>query len=244
MSFYKELYASRVNGTNDYESGGMTEAIDHFTMNELREVIKILKNGKCKDAVGICAEMVKDGCEELWVCILDLFNDVLGGRLPPDDWRRTKLIVIFKKGDPLLPQNYRPIAILPILYKIFSRLLCNRVSGIVIPGQSCEQAAYRKGFCTEDHLLTLTLLTEKCLEWNHPLWLGLVDFEKAFDTVEHAALWETLAKQHVPDHYVNILATLYTNQTAYVYTETESKEFPVLTKTSMRIRDPMHTLQQ
>ena len=54
-----------------------------------------------------------------------------------------------------------------------------------------------------------------------------MDFEKAFDTVEHAALWETLRKQHVPDQYVKILATLYEHQTAYVHTDTESKEFPV-----------------
>ena len=47
-TFYKELYTSRVNGSNDYESGGMTEAIDHFTMNELREVIKILKTESVK----------------------------------------------------------------------------------------------------------------------------------------------------------------------------------------------------
>ena len=103
-----------------------------------------------------------------------------------------------------------------------------------------EQAAYRKGFCTEDHLLTLTLLTEKCLEWNHPLWLGLVDFEKAFDTVEHAALWATLRKQHVPDQYVKILATLYEHQTAYVHTETDSKEFPV--SRGVRQGDPISAL--
>ena len=32
-----------------------------------------------------------------------------------------------------------------------------------------------------------------CKEWNSELWLALVDFEKAFDTVEHDALWQALA---------------------------------------------------
>ena len=61
--------------------------------------------------------------------------------------------------------------------------------------QSSDQAAYRAGYSTEDHLLTVTRMTELCSEWRSELWLGLIDFEKAFDTVEHDVLWEVLKDQ-------------------------------------------------
>jgi hypothetical protein len=65
-------------------------------------------------------------------------------------------------------------------------VLARRIGGL--PSQSVDQAAYRKGFSTEDHLLAVTLIIEKSWEYNYPIWFALVDFEKAFDMVEHGPL--------------------------------------------------------
>ena len=159
---------------------------------------------------------------------------------PPEDWKRTKLTVIFKKNDPKLPGNYRPIAIISILYKLFSRMLCNRMTEFSMKKQDVAQAVHRKGFSTEDHLLTISLLVEKSSEFNFPIWLGLVDFEKAFDTVEHPALWETLRKQGVPEHYIFLLDVLYAGQEAYVQTAVRSEAFPI--RRGVKQGDPLSAL--
>ena len=53
--------------------------------------------------------------------VLEVFNAILKGDGEiPETWRHTELLVIFKKGDPALPSNYRPISLLPMLYKLFS----------------------------------------------------------------------------------------------------------------------------
>ena len=156
---------------------------------------------------------------------MNLFNDVINPqKAPPDTWRKTSLIVIFKKGDPRLPSNYRPIAILPILYKVFSRMLCARIKSDILRRQSVDQAAYREGFSNEDHLLTLCLLAESCNEWNADLWIALVDFEKAFDTVEHDALWSAMRNQGIREEYVMLVMKLYEIQPATVKVRVESKE--------------------
>ena len=185
-----------------------------------------MKLGKARDQKGIAAEMIKLDCELLHLMIFELFNDVLeSDRKPPREWMMTKLIVIFKKGDPQLPSNYRPIAILPILYKLFSRMLCMRIQPTLIAQQSTDQAAYRQGFSTEDHLLAARLIIEGCREYQADLYIGLVDFEKAFDTVDHTALWSVLASHLVPLSYINILQELYRNQIATVATDVESRAF-------------------
>ena len=160
--------------------------------------------------------------------ILEVFNDILMLRSPPPQvWKQTKLTVIFKKGDPELPQNYRPIAIVPILYKLFSRMFCKRMVDLVMRHQSVDQAAYRKGFSAEDQVFTVTQLIEKSWEFSCPLWLGLVNFEKAFDTVEHPALWDVLQRQGVPLHYISLLRSLYKDQSAEVQGRSCSRSFSI-----------------
>jgi hypothetical protein len=168
------------------------------------------------------AEMLKAGSTLLLNVILEVFNDILLLRgAPPQAWKHTKLTVIFKKGDPQLP--HRPIAIVPILYKVFSRMFCSRMMKHIMQHQDVDQAAYRKGFSTEDHLLTVSLIIEKSWEYNFPIWLALVDFEKAFDTVEHEALWKVLEAQSVPSHYIKILKSSYTCQLAAVKARERSR---------------------
>ena len=106
-------------------------------------------------------------------------------------------------------------------------MLCSRLAGYICAQQGVEQAAYRKGFSTEDHLVTASVLIEKCREYNHQLRVALVDYEKAFDTVSHEQLWEILEKQGLPMPYVSLLRTLYTGQTARVVTEVPSREFQI-----------------
>ena len=113
------------------------------------------------------------------------------------------------------------------MYKIFSRVLCNRLSEFIIPGQGVEQAAYRKGHSTEDHLLTVAMVVEKSRVYCMPLWMALVDFAKAFDKVEHTSLFKVLEQQGVPKPYCALLRHLYADQTACVHTGIKSRSFKI-----------------
>ena len=227
--FYEDLYSSTGNAACSHGHVCKLQPTETpFTREELRLALSKMKAGKAKDASGIIAEMLKEASEPLLNAILDVFNDVFYFRSEvPAAWRKTKLVVIFKKGDPKLASNYRPIAILPVLYKLFSRMLCDRMVPFVMRQQSTDQAAYRKGYSTEDHLLAVSLLVEKSKEYNVPVWCALVDFEKAFDSVEHDALLEVLGRQNVPAHYVDLVARLYEKQTAYVQCSCVSREFVI-----------------
>ena len=223
--FYEELYRSRCPNPPRQPAHRSPSDIAPFTLPELEAALKKMKAGKASDSEGIAAEMLKIDCVILRDRILDLLNDVLSSRAVPDDWRRSRLVVLFKKGDPKMPSNYRPIAILPLLYKLFSRMLCSRLEERIMSQQSIDQAAYRKGYSTDDHLLTLTLLLERSSEWNAEVWLALVDFEKAFDTVEHAALWAALLELGVDVAYIDLLKMVYSEQAATVSAGSESRAF-------------------
>ena len=185
-------------------------------MAELLDQIKLLKTGCSADCSGILAEMIKVDSHHLRVSLLHLLNGVLRSGLTPSQWKQTVLVVIFKDGDAQLPKNYRPISIIPIIYKLFSRLLLARVRPILDAAQSRDQAGFRSGFSVEDHLFTTTLLFEKSQEWQASFWCATLDFKKAFDTVHHSKLWDSLRQQGLPECYVALLARLYASQTAQV----------------------------
>ena len=84
------------------------------------------------------------------------------------------------------------------------------------------------------------MLIERSREFNFPLWLGMVDFEKAFDTVEHHILWNTLEQQGVPSHYVALLEVMYTDQEAVVQTDVRSRVFNICR--GVRQGDPLSAL--
>ena len=56
-------------------------------------------------------------------------------------------------------------------------------------------------------------MIEKCNEFNLPLCVGYIDYEKAFDSVEHFAIFEALRKINVKEDYVQILENIYFNAT-------------------------------
>ena len=101
---------------------------------------------------------------------------------------------------------------------MFTRLLQTRIERTLDENQPREQAGFRKGYSTTDHLQALNQIIEKSNEYNLPLCIGFIDYEKAFDTVEHFAIFEALRKinVNVTDIHIvqNIICILYNQATA------------------------------
>ena len=242
--FYEALYTRRDSAHNNTPPATTTDNatnIPQFTTTELDYALKQLKNNKAKDTAGIIAEMLKKGGNKLKLVLLDLYNEIIKpNATTPQQWKHTRITVIYKSGDKQQPHNYRPISTIPLLYKLFSRLLYNRMEPTLDSQQSHDQAGFRRKFCTEDHLFTNTMIQEIAQEWQIPIWIATLDFKKAFDTVSHDSLWSALAEQGVAPGYITLLAQLYTNQTATVKTDLLSRGFKIQRGTKQG--DPLSSL--
>ena len=212
-----------------------------FTAAELKTAISDLKRGRASDAIGITAEMLKDGSEELSDALLLLYNKVIcPDGDTPESWKNTVISVIPKAGDLTVPQNYRPICSIPMLYKLFSRLLYNRHQPVLDQRQPHDQAGFRPGHSTTDHLFTFHMVRERAREWNQPVWVAALDFKKAFDSIEHDSLWSALREQGVEPGYVHLMQRLYHDQEATVRTDVTSRSFSLRRGTKQG--DPLSSL--
>eukprot|EP00973_Karenia_brevis_P078315 10874230-Karenia_brevis.AAC.1 len=113
----------------------------------MEKQLRRMAKRKARDTNGVAAEMLQEGGTALVEVICDLFNDILSAKSGhPAYWKITRLTVILKKGDVEDPSNYRPIAILSVLYKLFRKVLCDRVRDTLDSAQPADQAGYRRGF--------------------------------------------------------------------------------------------------
>ena len=69
------------------------------------------------------------------------------------------------------------------------------------------------------HLQALNQIIEKSNEYDLPLCIGFIDYEKAFDTVEHFAIFEALRKANINETHINTLQNIYSLATARIYSD-------------------------
>ena len=67
----------------------------------------------------------------------------------------------------------------------FSKALEKTLRPILMAQQPIEQAGFRKHYSTIDHLHTINQLIEKSREYQIEIHIALIDYNKAFDSVEH-----------------------------------------------------------
>jgi hypothetical protein len=121
-----------------------------------------------------------------------------------------------KKGDLTKCDNWRGISLLSIPSKIFGKILVNRMKKEVENILRKEQAGFRTGGNTVNHIFTLRNIIEQCLEYNATLYLNFIDFSKAFDSIIRKRLWQILEMYGIPQKYINIIRELYNNSKASV----------------------------
>lgn len=190
--------------------------IPPFKMHEFQYALKFMRNRKGADKTNIVAEMIKHAGPRVHQVLLDMYNQILSSGCVPDNWHVTIFTMLPKNGDLSDASNWRPIAILPILYKLFAKLLHKRLKYILEREQSDEQFGFRPHRRIDDVFTILEDVIGKCNEWNLPLWMASLDLKKTFDRIEFGFLFEALRIQNVPEPYIQLLAVLYNNQTGSV----------------------------
>jgi hypothetical protein len=147
-----------------------------FTLEEVLENIKLLNNNKSEGVDFIKNEYLKNCPQSVIKLAVSLFNLALKTGIVPNEWCIGFIMPIFKKkGSPQDPNNYRGITLLSCLGKLFTSCINMRLTkyatrrGVI--GE--EQAAFREGYSTSDHVFVLNELINLYLHDRIWLFCGL-----------------------------------------------------------------------
>jgi len=143
----------------------------------------------------------------------------------PDEWSKSVIITIPKKGDSTLCSNYRTISLINHVAKILMAVILERLKPQIEPFLAEEQAGFRHDRSTVQQILILRLLAEKALEKQKPIYNCFIDFQKAFDKIKQDVIWATLRSYNVQQQLIDMLRAIYGQSKAAVRLDDELGEW-------------------
>ena len=225
--FYEKLYHSSTLPANDQSRNKVTVVPD-VTSWEVKAIVNKMKSGKAAGASGINIDLIKSAGMVVCKQLATIFTQCLNQQMVPAQWEKSVIMLIHKKGDQRDLGNYRPISLLETLYKLFTKLITDRIAKTIDYFQPREQAGFRHHFSTVDHLHTLNIILQKTSEHRIPLAIAFIDYKKAFDSVISSKVMDSLRVQGIEEAYIRTLEYIYNNSWAVIRLEKESESFKIL----------------
>ena len=175
-----------------------------------------MPNNKTPGSDGLSAEFYK--C--FWKDIKDLVINSLNEGFEKNELSETRkqgiLILLHKKRDKRLLDNWRPISLLNIDYKIAAKVICKRLQNVITKIISKDQTGYLKLRSASENLRLVEDIIDFCLHLNLPGILIFIDFKKAFDNVAHNFLFKLLKKFQFTNSFIRWIKVLYNNASGKV----------------------------
>ena len=146
------------------------------------------------------------------------FNFCVECGIFPDSLKTSKVIPIFKSGDKTDLNNYRPISLVPIIAKVFEKLLYDRVESFIEKHNilSTTQYGFRSNFSPEHTVLDVVSSCFDNIKDGHQTGLIMLDLKKAFDSVAHEILLQKLDHYGIRGKAFNLFSSYLSNRQQYV----------------------------
>ena len=132
--------------------------------------------------------------------------------------KTAKVIPIFKKDDPLIVKNYRPISLLSVFSKIFEKAIYSRMYHYLESNDLIfkRQFGFRAKHSTNHALSSMTEDIKSHLDSNRFVSGIFIDLEKAFDTVNHEILSNKLSYYGFRGKSNDLIKPFFMNRSQYV----------------------------
>ena len=165
---------------------------DEFSEKEIRDAVFQMELNKAPGPDGFPAEFYQFFWETIKADLIQLFVEFHRGELPLHSLNFGVITLLPKKEDATKVQQYRPICLLNVSFKIFTKVLTNRLSVVAQKIIRPSQTAFIPG----RHILEgVVILHETIHEMHKKKKNGVIlklDFEKAYDKVKWPFLQQVL----------------------------------------------------
>ena len=247
ISYWKKLYSKSSGNTEPPPSQSNIDALTNIQLPRIPDnlrlaleediseedivtQIKRLPKRKAAGTDGLKAELFQHA-PKLWAKILrPIFQSAINNTDEPlpKPFRESIIILLYKKGCPMRPENYRPIALLNVIAKIMSGIHCERLRPAlesVIPNE-------QTGFVPKRSITENIIFLHDAMFYaqrHHPSAIILaLDFAKAYDRVQRSVMIAILQKMAFGKKWINLISNMYKNRHAQLSINGELTDpFPI-----------------
>ena len=183
-------------------------------IDEIQKLIKELKSNKAPGIDEINNYIIKVSAITIIPILLKLFNCCMNIGYFPDKLKIAIIVPLHKGGERSDVLNYRPISLLPILGKLFEKIIKKRFTkfldkySLINP----HQFGFRKGYSTELAVAEVQNLLLKNLDDRKISCAVFLDLAKAFDTVDHQLLLGKLKRHGIRGCALSLIKSYLSNR--------------------------------
>lgn len=242
VEFYSKILTSQDKSEDDPEDLNRTEweEVEEPTLEEVKKVMDAMKNNKSPGSDDLQAELFKYGGITLTERIHELIVRVWRSKIMPNEWSLSIIQPIHKKGNKQKMENYRPISLLNVVYKIMASITNQRLQEQTEKKIGDYQAGFRKGRSVIDQIFVLSQIQEKCERKNIQIHCIFLDFRQAYDRIKRADVFKAMSELEYPRELIDLVRmTLSNTRNKVKFNGNLSEEF--VSNVGLKQGDPMST---
>ena len=204
-------WASGVDAFNLQQRGDGHPLLPHLTQQLYYTCLKQLRNGRAPGPNGFPNELLKHLPAAMHTVLYRFFRLCWQAARTPVHWKSSTTKLFYKKGDATDPANYRPIALLNTVYKLWTKLITHLVSdyaerhGIL----SEAQEGFRPYRDPARQLQYLKLLFDDARMHKRDMFFCMLDFKSAFDTIDQECLFQVMHALNFPNDAIQVIRSLH-----------------------------------
>ena len=180
------------------------------SVDDVKTVIRDLKNNK--SAGGEIPIQILKESEFTFGILTNCINKSIEAGCFPDSLKAANITPIFKKDDPLDKANYRPVSTLPLISKVYERLIYSQLSEYSESFLSHILCGFRKAHSTQHALFKLFQSWQKELDNGGFVGTILMDLSKVHDCIPHELLIAKLKCYGIGNGSLRLLLDYLTNR--------------------------------
>ena len=187
--------------------------LDPVSITECKKIIHNLnKTNTHLDHMPV--DLFKNNSEIFAPLISDLANLCFSTGMFPDPLKIACVTPVFKKGDPKIVSNYRPISVAHYLSKILENLILVRLNNFLTEFNviADDQYGFRAGKSTADAIVRFLEFLYSAIDRNEYAIALFIDYQKAFDTVNREILLKKLDKYGIRGKPLDLIASYLSNR--------------------------------
>jgi len=182
-----------------------------ITPNIMQKALRRTPNHKAAGPDGVPGLILKHMPLAFHDALQLLFQTMSITGITPPFWLHCHTILLYKKGDPVTLENYRPITMTNALYKLWTTCIVMLASDYVDNRKilNPKQEGFRVDRSCERAIAHFGLYIEDALTHNKDIVLCYLDFKGVFPYADNDQLVRTLIFLGLLEDFINIISNLY-----------------------------------